>query len=113
MELEGVGLPDFQGYLDSKPKRVIHEDALALGEGLDKGLDLVPEDTLPLQGGPFGEENTVQLLGRAAKGEIPMPDEVTTAIEILSGPPRAEAKSLAAFLLRGEFTLNPRTGSDG
>ena len=113
LELKGTGRPDPMGYLQSGPTRVTHEDALRLGEGLKKGLDLVPADMLPLQGGPFGEENTIQLLNRASKGEIPELNEVSTAIEVMSGPPRKDAESLATFMGQGEFILNHSSGGHG
>lgn len=109
MKPTGSGQPELEGYLQPGPQQVTHEDAIGLGEGLQKGLDGVPKELLPLRGGPFGEDNTLQLLRRASQGEIPGRDEVTAAIEIMSGPPRVKAESLAGFLLCGEFTINPKT----
>jgi len=109
----GSGQPDFEGYLEPGPQQVTHEDAIGFGEGLQRGLDGVPKELLPLRGGPFGEDNTLQLLRRASIGEIPGKGEIAAAIEIMSGPPRVKAESLAGFLLCGEFTINPNTSGHG
>jgi len=98
---------DYKGYLSPDQQNVGHDDAKNLARGLERGLAEVPKTMLPLGDGPFGDDNTVQLLKRAAAGEIPQKGEVNAAVEVLSGPPRDEALSLVEFLLSGEFTINP------
>ena len=90
-----------------------HDDAIELATGLGLGLRLVPETVLPLGGGPFGDENTAELLRRAASGDTPSRADAQAALEILSGPPRKQALSLVDFLRGGEFEIEPEAASRG
>ena len=70
---------------------------------LSQALGDVPDDVVPLSDKPFGEENTLALIADAASGPPPNANRVEAARELLSGPPKAEARKLVEFLMGGRF----------
>lgn len=94
-------------YGDAVYQEVAAEDAQALAAGARRGLRHVPGVELPLSDRPFGGSRTLELLRQAAAGNVPREDHAEAAVEVLSGPPRAEALALVEFLDRGAFTLAP------
>ena len=81
-------------YFVPSGQRVVHEDALELASRLREALSDVSDTELPLQGRRFGDENTLDLLTRAAGGILFVPD--------LSKLDRAEQRNLEFVLARAE-----------
>lgn len=88
-------------------RRILEEDARELAHCLESALADVPDDIVPLQGRRFGEENTLDLIRRAADGHAAPKGEAGAALEILSGPPKTDAVQLVQFLRAGEFHIRP------
>lgn len=89
------------------------DDARALARGLEVSLPQVSDTVVDLMGQSFGDEHTLALLEGAAQGQVPDAREAQGAREILSGPPKSEARALIDFLRGGEFTMHPATVSGG
>ncbi|HVS18352.1 MAG TPA: hypothetical protein VMT18_07120 [Planctomycetota bacterium] len=92
-------------YAEPSSQRIARDDAHRLAQGARRGLASVPEDELPLGGQPFGGARTLDLIRRAASGELGPDVNARAAIEVLSGPPRPDAVALLEFLEQGGFTL--------
>jgi len=95
-------------YAEPKSQRIAREDARGLAHGARQGLGDVPEEELPLRGQPFGGARTLDLIRRAASGDVDPAERATGAIEVISGPPRSEAAALIDFLTLGGCTLEAR-----
>jgi len=83
------------------------KDAREIARCSSAGLASVSDTEVPLQGKAFGEENTLALLRRAAAGDEIPPADTEAAFEILSGPPKVQAKALLRFLQGGHVTIRP------
>lgn len=81
-------------------------DAAGLASSLERALPGVSDDQLPLRGNSFGEENTLDLIARAAGGTALELKDAAGALEVLSGPPKAEATELVAYLHGGAFAIH-------
>lgn len=92
-------------YVEPRSQRIAREDARSLAHGARQGLQDVPEEELPLRGQPFGGARTLDLIRRAATGDVGPSERAHAAIEILSGPPRSDAAALLDFLAVGGCTL--------
>ena len=83
------------------------EDAREIARCSASALASVSNTEVPLQGRTFGEENTLSLLRlAAARDDIPQAN-TEAALEILSGPPKVEARALIRFLQGGHVTIRP------
>jgi hypothetical protein len=104
------GAPSFEPmqYAEPHSQRIAREDARGLSQGARQGLQDVPEEELPLRGQPFGGARTLDLIRRAASGDVAPGERAHAAIEILSGPPRSDAAAVLDFLARGGCTLETR-----
>ena len=98
---------DAFAYFLASGQDVADEDAREIARCLDAALPGVPDAVVPMQGLDFGRENTLALIKRAVQGETPDGTAVQAAVEILSGPPKAEARALIGFLRNGGFTIQP------
>ena len=92
-------------YVEPKSQRIAREDAQGLARGARQGLHDVPEEELPLRGQPFGGSRTLDLIRRAASGDVAPDERAHAAIEVISGPPRSEAAALLDFHAKGGVTL--------
>ena len=92
-------------YAEPASQRIARDDARELASGARRGLPSVPEIELPLEDRPFGGSRTLDLIRRAALGDLGSEVDARGAIEILSGPPRSDAVTLLDFLEQGGFTL--------
>ncbi len=94
-------------YYVPDARRVLGDDAAELAKYLDLALADVSDAEVPLGGGEFGDEWTHELLAKAARGQALGSEHATTAKEILSGAPKADARQLVEFLRGGEFAIHP------
>lgn len=92
-------------YVEPRSQRIAREDAQELARGARLGLHDVPEEELPLGGQPFGGARTLDLIRRAARGDVAPHERAHAAIEVISGPPRSDATALVDFLAEGGVTL--------
>lgn len=99
-------------YFPARGQRVSEADARDIGQALERALTFVSDRVVSQQSKAFGERNTSDLLSRAAEGAPIQKDKTEAALQVLSGPPKAEAIELVKFLAGGGFTLHPmRVGS--
>jgi len=94
-------------YFLPRGQRIDRRDAREIARCAGAALSDVPDRELALHGRPFGRHNTLRSIRRAAKGSPVDPEKVEAAVELLSGPPKAEAEVLLGFLLRGVVTIHP------
>ena len=93
-------------YFRPAGQRVTDEDARELAQGLETALPRVPDSVLELQDRSFGADHTMKLLRRAVQGRLPRAGDAQAAVEIMSGPPKNEARKLLEFLRGGAFTIH-------
>ena len=98
---------DAFAYYAASGQEIATDDAREIARCLGAALPEVPDQVVPLQGLEFGHENTLALIKRAVRGEAPRDADVQAAMEILSGPPKQEARALIGFLESGSFTIQP------
>ena len=96
---------DAMAYFEPGGRLIAADDAEQISRCLVRALADVPDAAMPLGGRPFGDEHTLNLLRRAARGDEIGKDQVTASRELLSGAPKQEALALASFLLGGEFSI--------
>jgi hypothetical protein len=97
---------DRLAYFEPTGRRVVEADARELARCLDRALPSVSDAEVPLGDRRFGDDNTRDLLARAAAGGALGRDEAQGALELLSGPPKSEAKGLVDFLKGGAFEIH-------
>ncbi len=88
-------------------QRIDGKDARELARCWALALEGVSGTEVPLQGKTFGEENTLELLRlAAARADIPR-ENTEAALELLSGAPKNDARSLIRFFQDGHVTVRP------
>ena len=94
-------------YFPARGQRVSDADARDIGQALEQALTFVSDRIVSQQSRTFGERNTSNLLVKAAEGAQIQKDKTDAALQVLSGPPKAEAIELVRFLEGGGFSLHP------
>lgn len=94
-------------YYEPDRRRVLGEDASEFAKYLELALAEVSDAVVPMAGNEFGDEWTLTLLTKAAGGQALLAEQAAAAKEILSGPPKSDARELVQFLRGGEFSIHP------
>lgn len=101
---------DEHAYFLALGQEIADAEAREIARCVEAALPTVPDQVVPMQGREFGRQNTLGLIQRAVHGEALEGTEVQGAIEILSGPPKEDARTLIAFLKEGAFAIHPAGG---
>ena len=104
-DVEELAAEDPLVYDRPDGRRVVAEDAKQLAHFLERGLDAVPDEMVPLQADAFGEEHTLGLLRSASTGKVLGRDSCQAALEVLSGSPKSDARALVGFLNGGAIAI--------
>lgn len=88
-------------YFLARGQTIEGDDAKELGACALEGLRAVQSDEVPLRGGSFGPDNTLESVQLAMDGQRVPRENCESAYELLCGPPKEPAEALASFVNDG------------